>query len=164
MLLNLFLGKMEVDITFKDCYLCIISAVINFWSYVWFYLSQNWREMPHSPLARKRLLENNYELTGIKACIRYFHQKGPGTSDQSLFRLRNKFRKTPLLIMYYLTKFDDVILSSFWVILKITSVNLCKPIYDINYSTSICHFESGKCEKEGGKIQKFEYLENEKSF
>ena len=36
-------------------------------------------------------------------------QKGPGTSDQSLFRLQNKFRKVPLLVMYYLTKFDDVI-------------------------------------------------------
>ena len=32
-----------------------------------------------------------------------------------------------------------------------------------NYSTSICPFESGKRGKEGKKIQKFEYLENEKS-
>ena len=39
----------------------------------------------------------------------YQKQKGPGTNDQSLFRLRNKFRKIPLLVMYYLTKFDDVI-------------------------------------------------------
>ena len=38
----------------------------------------------------------------------YQKQKGPGTSDQSLFRLQNKF-KIPLLVMYYLTKFDDVI-------------------------------------------------------
>ena len=36
-------------------------------------------------------------------------QKGPGTSDQPLFRLRKKFRKIPLLVMHYLTKFDDVI-------------------------------------------------------
>ena len=36
-------------------------------------------------------------------------QKGPGTSDQLLFRLPDKFRKISLLIMYYLTKFDDVI-------------------------------------------------------
>ena len=36
-------------------------------------------------------------------------QKGPGTSDQLLFRLQNKFRKVPVLVMYYLTKFDDVI-------------------------------------------------------
>ena len=34
----------------------------------------------------------------------------------------------------------------------------------INHSTSICPFESGKCGKEEEKIQKFEYLENEKSF
>ena len=39
----------------------------------------------------------------------YKKQKGLGTSDQSLFRLQNKFRKIPLLVMYYLTKFDDVI-------------------------------------------------------
>ena len=36
-------------------------------------------------------------------------QKGPETSDQSLFRLQSKFIKFPLLVMYYLTKFDDVI-------------------------------------------------------
>ena len=36
----------------------------------------------------------------------------------------------------------------FCVIPKITSVNLCKSIHDIlNYSTSICAFESGKCGK-----------------
>ena len=33
-----------------------------------------------------------------------------------------------------------------------------------NYSTSICPFESGKGGKEGEELQKFEYLENEKSF
>ena len=38
-------------------------------------------------------------------------------------------------------------------------------IHDIiNYFTSICSFESGKCGKEEEKLQKFEYLENEKSF
>ena len=35
--------------------------------------------------------------------------KSPETSNQSLFRLQNKFRKIPLLAIYYLTKFDDVI-------------------------------------------------------
>ena len=45
------------------------------------------------------------------------------------------------------------------------SANLGKPIHDIiNYCTSICPFESGMCQKEGKKIQKFENLENEKSF
>ena len=39
----------------------------------------------------------------------YQKQKGPGTSSQSLFRLRNKFRKIPLLVVCYLTKFGDVI-------------------------------------------------------
>ena len=39
----------------------------------------------------------------------YQKQKETGTSDQSLFRLQNKFRKIPLLVMHYLTKFDDVI-------------------------------------------------------
>ena len=39
----------------------------------------------------------------------YQKQKGPGTSDQLFFRLRNKFRKIPLLVIHYLTKFDDVI-------------------------------------------------------
>ena len=39
----------------------------------------------------------------------YQKQKGSGTSDQSLFRLQNKFRKIPLLVIYNLTKFDGVI-------------------------------------------------------
>ena len=45
---------------------------------------------------------------------------------------------------------------------KITHSNLCKSIHDIiNYSTSVCPFESGKNGKEEGKIQNFEYLKNE---
>ena len=39
----------------------------------------------------------------------YQKQKEPGTSEQSLFGLRNKFRKILLLVIYHLTKFDDVI-------------------------------------------------------
>ena len=55
--------------------------------------------------------------------------------------------------------------SSFRVISKILSANLYKSIQDIiNYSTSICPFESGKCGKEEKKLQKIEYLENQKSF
>ena len=46
-----------------------------------------------------------------------------------------------------------------------TSTNLCKSICDIiNYPTSTCSVESGKCGKEGKKSQKFEHLENKKSF
>ena len=67
--------------------------------------------------------------------------------------------------MYYLTKLDDIIWSSFSIIPKIRSANLWKPIHDIiNCSTFICSFESGKHGKEGKKLQTFEYLENEKSF
>ena len=39
----------------------------------------------------------------------YQKQKGPGTSDQLLFRLQNKFRKISVLFIYYLIKFDDII-------------------------------------------------------
>ena len=39
----------------------------------------------------------------------YPKQKRPGTSAQSLFRLPNKFRKIPVLVISYLTKSDDVI-------------------------------------------------------
>ena len=46
-------------------------------------------------------------------------------------------------LLFKLTKFDVIIP-------KITSAHLCKPIHDIiNYSTSICPIESGKCGKEG---------------
>ena len=38
----------------------------------------------------------------------YHKQKGSGTSDHLLFRLQKKFRKIPLLVTYYLTKFDDI--------------------------------------------------------
>ena len=38
----------------------------------------------------------------------YQKQKGPGASDQSLFRLQNKFKNIPLCVIYYLTEFDDV--------------------------------------------------------
>ena len=93
------------------------------------------------------------------------YQNGSGTRDLLLFRLQNKFTKISLLVIYYLTKFDGVIQSGFSVIPNITPANLCKPIHDIiNYSTSICPFESGKCGKEEQKLQKFEYLENKKSF
>ena len=38
----------------------------------------------------------------------HLKQKGPGTSGQSLSRLRDKFRKFPLLVIDYLAKFDDI--------------------------------------------------------
>ena len=36
------------------------------------------------------------------------NKKGSGTSDQSIFRLQNKFKNVPLFVIYYLSKFDDV--------------------------------------------------------
>ena len=40
----------------------------------------------------------------------YGKQKGPGTGDQYLCKLQNKFRKTnPFLVVYYLTKVNDLI-------------------------------------------------------
>ena len=93
------------------------------------------------------------------------YQNGSGTRDLLLFRLQNKFTKISLLVIYYLTKFDGVIQSGFGVIPNATPANLCKSIHNIiNYSISICPFESGKCGKEEQKLQKIEYLENEKNF
>ena len=43
----------------------------------------------------------------------YQKQRGPRTCDQSLFRLQNKFRKIRLLVIYCVTKFDDVVLNDF---------------------------------------------------
>ena len=95
----------------------------------------------------------------------YQKQKGPGTSNHSLFRLRNKFTKISLLVIYCLTEFDGVILSGSWVIPKITPANLCNPIHGIiSYSTSTCSFESGKCGKEEEKLQKFEYSRTKRAF
>ena len=43
----------------------------------------------------------------------YEKQNGSRTSNQLLFRLQNKVRKILLLVMYHLTKFNDVIWSGF---------------------------------------------------
>ena len=95
----------------------------------------------------------------------YQKQKGSGTRCLLLFRLQNKFTKNFLLVLCYLTKFDGVIQNSFSVIPNIAPANLCKPIHVvINFSISICPFGSGKSGKEEQKLQKFEYLENEKRF
>ena len=62
----------------------------------------------------------------------------------------------------HLARFDD---WSFGVIPKITPSNLYMSIHDIiNYSTSICPLEFGKCGEKGKKSQKIKYLESERSF
>ena len=96
----------------------------------------------------------------------YQIQNGCGTSDQSLFRLPNKFRKTPLLVTYYLTKFDDIYnIKQFLSYSKITSGNLCKPIHDIiNYSTFICPFEPRNCGKEDKNYKNLNILRIKRAF
>ena len=95
----------------------------------------------------------------------YKKHKRSETNHQLLFMLRNKFRTSPLFVMYYLTKFDEVMQSSFWVFPKLTFANLCKSIHDITtYSASIWPLESGKCGKEGKKNKKIKYLKKENSF
>ena len=54
-----------------------------------------------------------------------------GTSYQFLFGLQNMIRKIPYLVIYHLGNFDYLMQSSFWVIPRITFVNLWKPIHDI---------------------------------
>ena len=109
-----------------------------------------WKRIIKKLLKRLFFLLNPVPFNGQS----YQKEKGPETSDQLLFKLPIKFRKIPLLVLCYLTKFDDVIQRDFGVIPKITSANLCKPIHAIiNYSTSICLFVSRKCRKEG-KISK----------
>ena len=91
-------------------------------------------------------------------------KKGSGTSDQSLFRLQNKFRKTPLFVMYYLTKFDDVIYK---VVFENSENYIHKVMQVSSWHHKLFHFiypfESGKCGKEVRKLQKFEHLKNGKS-
>ena len=62
------------------------------------------------------ILKENYQkvlkkltLFFLSNPVPFNEQRGPGTSDQSLIRLQNKFRKTALLAIYYLTKFEDKI-------------------------------------------------------
>ena len=72
---------------------------------------------------------------------------------------------SPSSVIKQVQKKFSISYIGFWVIPKITPAKLCKPLHDIiNYSTSICPFESGKSGKEEEKIQKIEYLENKKSF
>ena len=60
---------------------------------------------------QKRLKKVNFIFfpNPVPFNVQSYQQKGPGTRDQSLFKLRNKFRKIPLLVIHYQTKFDDVI-------------------------------------------------------
>ena len=91
----------------------------------------------------------------------YQKQKGPGTSDQSLFRLQNKFRKIPLLVIYYLTKFDDIkwFLSYFKnYICKFMQANSWHKLFHFLLFFWIWKLWKGK------KLQTIEYLKDKRSF
>ena len=53
------------------------------------------------------------------------------TSYQCLFEIQNMFRKISFLVIYHLGISDDLKLSVFLVISKITFANLCKQIQDV---------------------------------
>ena len=93
----------------------------------------------------------------------YQKEKRSGTSDQSLFRSRNKFRKIPFFVMYYLTKFDDV--KQY---LSYSKNYNCKFMHVSSQHHKLFHFHLSfwiwKVWKEREALQKFEYLENEKGF
>ena len=90
----------------------------------------------------------------------YEKQKGPGTSDWSL-RVTKQVQENSFIIDIFCDQVWWYDIKRFWVTPKIASVNLCKPAYDIiNYSTFICPFDFGECEKERKKLQKLEYIEN----
>ena len=91
-------------------------------------------------------------------------KKGSGTSGQSLVRTKpvqkDSFTSDVLPDQIWWCN-----IKWFWVIPKITSANLCKPIYDIiNYSTFICPFESGKCGEEGKKLQNVSISRKKRAF
>ena len=58
---------------------------------------QNFSKIPYIPGLSRTLFK-----------FKDWWEPGTETNDLLLFRLKNKFRKIPLLVMYYLTKFDDV--------------------------------------------------------
>ena len=89
--------------------------------YSFFILVNNPKQPLHARNSFKNILKGYYQKPLKKLTLwflsnpvpfneqNYQKQKGSGTSDQSLFRLENKFTEISLLVMYYLTKFDGVI-------------------------------------------------------
>ena len=53
----------------------------------------------------------------------------------------------------------------FWVTLKITSVNLCKPVHDIiNYSTFTCPFKPESVERKGKNYKTLNISRTKRAF
>ena len=105
----------------KSCRKCTPKAIPRPLSY--------FGKQPNKPLLARIFFKVRYFERGLSKTFKvnfvfllnpvpfngqsYQKQKGSGTSDQSLFRLQNKFIKNFLLVVHYLTKFDGVIQSSF---------------------------------------------------
>ena len=89
--------------------------------------------------------------------LSYLKQKGSGTSEQWLLMLQNKLKKILLLVIFYLTKF-----------LSYSKNHICKFMETNSWYHKLFHFYLSfwvsKVWKGRDTIQKFEYLENEKSF
>ena len=113
-----------------------------------------------------RYFENDYQKILKKLTWFFLLPSAPfyGQDYEKQFELKNMFRKIPLLVIYYLGNFDDLIQSDFLVVPKITFANLCKAHSQHNYFSFVWPFEFGKCENEGKKLRKIEYLDNKKSF
>ena len=90
----------------------------------------------------------------------YEKQKGPRNSYQSLFRLPNMLRNF-LSLVIHLAISNALIQIGFWVIPKVTVDNLCK-FHDIVIIPLLTSSPNVKM-LEGRKLQKFEYLKNQKS-
>ena len=94
----------------------------------------------------------------------YQKQKGPGTSTQSLFRLRNKFRKKSFF-SYILS--DQVWWCNIKQLLSYFKNCICKFMQANSWHHKLFHFHLSFCiwkVWKGKKLQKFEYLENKKCF
>ena len=95
----------------------------------------------------------------------YKKQKGPGTSYQSPFRLQNKFRKIPLLVIYLS---DQVWWCNMKQLLSYFKNYFCKFMQVNSWHHKLFHFHLSfyiwGVWKGREKIQKLEYLENEKNF
>ena len=94
-------------------------------------------------------------------------RKGPGNSPQSLFKLKTSPEKLVITFISYILLNQVWWCNKKWLLsyFKITSANLCKPIYDItNYCTTTCPFVSGKCEKGGKNYKSLNILRMKRAF
>ena len=95
----------------------------------------------------------------------YQKQNGSGTSHQSFFMSWNKFRKIPLFVIIL---FDQVWWYNVKQFLSYSKNNICKFMQVNSWHHKLFHFHLSfwiwKVWKGREKIQKFEYLENERSF